>query len=89
MYNLIFDIRMCIHRNIIPNYSQQDATFLDLVIFTDALHVSGGSPAHHQEQKLYIQFQVLLLAATVEEVELEFGTMYSYLELCIVIWNYV
>jgi len=31
----------------IPNYSQQDATFLDLFIFTDALHVSGGLSAHH------------------------------------------
>jgi len=29
-------------------YSQQDATFLEF-IFTDALHVSGGSSAHHQE----------------------------------------
>ena len=35
--------------NIIPNYHQQDATFLDLFIFSDALHVSGGSSAHHQE----------------------------------------
>jgi hypothetical protein len=34
---------------LIPNYSQQDETFLDLFIFTDALHVSGGSSAHHQE----------------------------------------
>ena len=34
---------------IIPNYNQQDATFLDLFISTDALHVSGGSSAHHQE----------------------------------------
>ena len=33
------------------NYNQQDATFLDLFISTDALHVSGGSSAHHQEQK--------------------------------------
>jgi hypothetical protein len=33
----------------IPNYSQQDATFLDSFIFTDALHVSGGSSAYHQE----------------------------------------
>jgi hypothetical protein len=33
----------------IPNYSQQDAAFLDLFIFTDALHVSGGTSAHHQE----------------------------------------
>ena len=46
---LIFDIHMAVYRNIIPNYSQQDATFLDLFIFTDALHVSGGSSAHHQE----------------------------------------
>jgi len=44
------DIHMSVHRNIIPNYSQQDATFIDLFIFTDALHVSGGSSAHHQEQ---------------------------------------
>jgi len=35
--------------HIIPNCSQQDATFLDLIIFTGAVHVSGGSSAHHQE----------------------------------------
>ena len=35
--------------NIIPNYYQQDAAFLNLFISTDALHVSGGSSAHHQE----------------------------------------
>ena len=34
---------------LIPNYSQQDATFLDLFIFADALHVSGSSSSHHQE----------------------------------------
>jgi hypothetical protein len=34
----------------IPNYSQQDAIFLDLFIFTYTLHVSGGSSAHYQEQ---------------------------------------
>jgi hypothetical protein len=34
---------------IITNYSQQDTTFLDLIIFTDALHVSGGFSAHHHE----------------------------------------
>ena len=34
--------------NIIPNYNQQDA-FLNLFISTDAVHVSGGSSAHHQE----------------------------------------
>jgi len=32
-----------------PNYNQQDATFLDLFTSKDALHVSGGSSAHHQE----------------------------------------
>jgi len=44
----IFDIHMSVHRNIIPNYSQQD-TFLDLFIFTDAVHVAGGFSAHRQE----------------------------------------
>jgi len=39
---------MSVHHNIIPNYSQQDATFLDLFISKDALHVSGGSFAHHR-----------------------------------------
>jgi len=47
--NYNFDIHMSVHRNIIPNCSLQDATFLDLFIFTDALHVSGRSSAHHQE----------------------------------------
>ena len=36
--------------NIFPNYNQQDATFLNLFISTTALHVSGGSSAHHQEE---------------------------------------
>jgi hypothetical protein len=40
---------MSVHSNKIPNYTQHDATFLDLFIFTDALHVSGGFPAYHQE----------------------------------------
>jgi hypothetical protein len=40
---------MSLHCNIIPNYSQQDTTFLDISIFTDAVHVSGGSSPHHQE----------------------------------------
>ena len=32
-----------------PSYNLQEAKFLDLFISTDALHVSGGSSAHHQE----------------------------------------
>jgi hypothetical protein len=34
---------------LLPNYSQQNAILLDLFIFTDAVHISGGSSAHHQE----------------------------------------
>jgi hypothetical protein len=33
----------------IPSYNQQDATFLDLFIPKDALHVSGSFSALHQE----------------------------------------
>ena len=36
-------------KKLIPNYSLQDAAFLDLFIFADALYVLGGSSAHHQE----------------------------------------
>jgi len=50
----------------IPNYRQQDATFLDLFIFTDALHVSGGSSTHRQEHI------TVHTAANVEEMELQF-----------------
>ena len=35
--------------NIIPNYCQQAATFLNLFISTGAVHVSGGSSNHHLE----------------------------------------
>ena len=33
---------------IVRNYNQQDATFLDLFISADAVHVSGRCSAHHQ-----------------------------------------
>jgi hypothetical protein len=36
------------HLYVIPNYSQQDTTFLDLFISTNAVHVSGIFSAHHQ-----------------------------------------
>jgi len=29
----MFDIHMSVHRNIIANYSQQDATFLEFIYF--------------------------------------------------------
>jgi hypothetical protein len=44
-----FYLHMSVHHNIIPSYNQQDATFLDLFISKDAVHVSGSSYAHHQE----------------------------------------
>jgi hypothetical protein len=40
---------MSVHGNLIPNYKQTDATFLDLFISTDPLQVSGGFSTHHQE----------------------------------------
>jgi hypothetical protein len=41
-----YNIHMSVQRNIITNYSQQDATFLEF-ISKDALHISGGFSAHH------------------------------------------
>ena len=40
-------------------------TFLDLFISTDALHVSGGSSAHHQEHITVLQLQVLSTSTAV------------------------
>ena len=37
-------------KGLITNYSQQDATFLDLFIFTDALYVSGGATVEEKAQ---------------------------------------
>ena len=66
---ITFDIHMSIHRNTIPNYNEQDATFLALSISIDALHVSRGSSAHHQEHitvhtasSIAIQYCCLLLS---------------------------
>jgi hypothetical protein len=49
LYGFFFIFHMSVHHNIIPNYSQQDATFLDLFIITGTLYVLDGSSAHHQE----------------------------------------
>jgi hypothetical protein len=59
----------------VPNYSQQDATFLDLFIFTNVLNVSGGflrpsSGAHNCTHSFKYCQPILVLAATVEETEL-------------------
>jgi hypothetical protein len=65
-----------IKKQIIPNYSQQDANFLDLFISTDPLYVSGGFSAHHHEHITVhtasgIVRPILLLVATVEEMEFD------------------
>jgi hypothetical protein len=65
-----------VHCNNISIYIQQDATLHSLFYVETALHVSGGTTAHHQErQQLYLQHLVfvtplLLLAAIMEELEL-------------------
>ena len=38
-----------IYTYVVPNNYQRDATFLNSFISTDALHVPGGSSAHHHE----------------------------------------
>ena len=63
------------HRNNIVIYIQQDATLHSLFFLETALHVSGGTPTHHQERKqMYLQHLLLvtpslLSAAIVEELE--------------------
>jgi hypothetical protein len=48
-------------------YNQQDATLYNILIIVNALHVSGGFSAHHQELKNCthsIGYMPSLLAAT-------------------------
>jgi hypothetical protein len=56
----------------ISNYSQQDATFLDLLIFTDAFRrfLRPSSGAHNCTYSFRYCQTIQLLAATVEEMEL-------------------
>jgi hypothetical protein len=57
---------------LITDYSQQDATFLEF-ISADALHVSAGSSACHQEHITIYSFKycqpIMLLAATVDKMQ--------------------
>jgi hypothetical protein len=69
----IFDVHGTVHRQCIPlslaNKMQRSTIFF---IAVNALHVSGGFSAHHQELKLYTQHLVSgLLAATTSVGELE------------------
>ena len=65
-----FDIHGSEHRKNIPIYIQKDATLQSLFYLETAVHVSGGTSAHHQERKqLYLQHLVfvrpLLLPAAI------------------------
>jgi len=65
-----------VHHNNILIYIQQDATLHSLFHLEIALHVSGGTIAHHQESKqVFLQHLVfftplLLPAAIMEELDL-------------------
>jgi hypothetical protein len=50
---MIFDVQGPVHRECIFKYNQQDATLQNSLISVNALHVSGGFSAHHQELKNY------------------------------------
>jgi hypothetical protein len=72
---LPFDIHMSVHRNIISNYSQRDATSLEFIYFYRRstcfrrfLRPSSG--AHNCTYSFRYCQPILLLAATVEEMEL-------------------
>jgi len=40
---------MSVHRNRITKYSKKKQPLFNIFIFTDAVYVSGGISAHHQE----------------------------------------
>jgi len=70
----IIDIHISVHRNIITNCSQQDATFLEFIYFYRRrtcfrrfLCLSSG--AHNCMYSFRYCEPILLLAATVEEME--------------------
>jgi hypothetical protein len=74
-YLLLFDVHLFVHRNVITNYSQRDAKFLEFIYFCRRstcfrrfLHPSSG--AHNCRYSFSYCQPKLLLAATVEEMEL-------------------
>ena len=67
---LILNVHGSVHRKNILIHIQQDATLHSLFYLETALHVAGGTTAHHQERKqLYLQHLVsvtpLLLPAAI------------------------
>jgi hypothetical protein len=56
-----FNVHVSVHRNNILIYIQQDETLHSLFYLETALHISGGTITHHQEQKqLYLQHLVFV-----------------------------
>jgi hypothetical protein len=65
-----FNVHRSVPRDNILIYIQQDAMLHSLFYLKTALHVSGGTPTHHQERKqLYLQHLIfvtpLLLPAAI------------------------
>ena len=50
LFLLTFNVHGSVHRKNIPIHIQQDATLHSLLYLETALHVSGGTPTHHQER---------------------------------------
>jgi len=59
VFTWTFDIHMSVHRNVFPNYSQQDATLL-IYLFLQTLYMfQAVAPPIIRSTQLYIQLQVL------------------------------
>jgi hypothetical protein len=73
LYFFEFDFHMSVHRNIIPNYNQQDAPFIYFyrccTCFRLFLRPSSG--AHNCTYSFRYCQPILLLAAIVDEMELD------------------
>jgi hypothetical protein len=83
---VVFDIYMSVHRNIITNYSQQDANFLEFIYFyrrsTWYLHPSSGA---HNCTYSFRYFQPNLLHAAT--VAIAAGSSISIVG--VILWLYV
>jgi hypothetical protein len=78
-----FNVYGSVHRKNILIYTQQDATLHILFYLETPLHVSDGTSTHHQESKhmclqhLVFGTPLLLSAAVVEELELQFQLLHD------------
>jgi len=81
-----FDLYGSVHRKSIFKYNQRNATLHSYLFLWNALHVSGGSSAHHQEFKNcmysigYCVKPLLLPATVLEEMGLwNISTIITYI----------